>query len=168
MTICGARASRRRPRTMHPDDTGTRRRSGRAIFSVRHPGIPLNPYWISVLILNLPEFSELAPPYIQKMYKIVHGYMLQCDHLRTPTQESHCDGPTQVSVRACVCTCVLCVCLCVCAWMDTKSETQDPRSKPQEPIMLISSWFPSRYWRIGTTDLRAHPLLEQSRVEWNG
>ena len=75
----------RRARSMHTE----RPPRARAIFSARHPGIPMNSYRISVLILNLPDFSELAPPYA--CIRGTYSY----DHMCTPTRESPCGGPTQ-------------------------------------------------------------------------
>ena len=45
--VCGARGA---PVRCTPTPSGA---AGQAIFSAEHPGIPGNPYWISVLILNL-------------------------------------------------------------------------------------------------------------------
>eukprot|EP01043_Picozoa_sp_COSAG02_P003297 COSAG02_NODE_80_length_40128_cov_591.169002_15_plen_601_part_00 len=85
----------RRARSMHPDAAGRQRPRdsgrGRAIFSARHPGIPMNSYWISVLILNLPDFSELGNWH---HHTCIRGTF---DHMCTPTRESHCGGLGQVT-----------------------------------------------------------------------
>ena len=76
--VCGARGA---PVRCTPTPAGA---AGQAIFSAEHPGIPGNPYWISVLILNLDlTFLNCTPPTC---------IMGRCDDLCTPTSESHCDG----------------------------------------------------------------------------
>ena len=55
--VCGARGA---PVRCTPTPSGA---AGQAIFSAEHPGIPGNPYWISVLILNLDlTFLNCTPP----------------------------------------------------------------------------------------------------------
>ena len=106
--------------TAHPDTLGARVRgprgapvrctptppaaagaAGRAIFSGRHPGIPMNSYRISVLILNLPDFSELAPPYMHQGYIRSHVHPDPGIALWWPScTEGDIKGQALIEVRA--------------------------------------------------------------------
>ena len=56
--VCGARGAPVLDRCT-PTPSGA---AGQAVFSAEHPGIPANPYWISVLILNLDLTFQFGTP----------------------------------------------------------------------------------------------------------
>ena len=143
---CPYDAPRRRRRPAAPA-------AGRAIFSARHPGIPMNSYWVSVLILNLPDFSELAPPYMH------HWYIRS---LCTPTRDSHCGGPARVRVRACAAAHSSCRCLADICYLENllivphsgslSSHTHSTR------LIIFSALAVLEYWPQSTCPAHRAPL----------